>query len=468
MAFISLLVMTRYVADQYGVMIWGLALVSLVNTVADMGFNSANLKFIAKKGYDQSACFSTYMVVKAILTVIMVIITIVTVYIMESTGAIDQEAMYVCLVFVIYQIISNIQFSIYYTLDGMMKSGKSAILTIVECSIRNAILIIMALFYVDAVTLSSAYVVATAISGVLSIVLIRREGIKLVRPKYLREYTIFAMPLAAALILTSVVSNLDKVIVGLFFDSIEVTFYSTAVGLIATFTAIGVSLNNVLLPHLSKNIAEDAMTERTLWALERCLFIILCPFIAFFIILGPEVAEVLFGDIFSPSGQMIAVLSVQIIPFVLSGIMTQVLYAINKGTAYLRASTLLCIFAVIGFIILIPDSGFMPFCMGYGGIGAAASVVIAYIIFAFMLMLMVKKYTNFRIYPKIWKILLAFVLCIGSLMLMDHFIEISGLILLAITGIICEAVFVIALYLMKEINERDIRVILRKMKEDED
>ena len=39
MAFISLLVMTRFVAVEYGVMMWGFALVSLVNTVADMGFN---------------------------------------------------------------------------------------------------------------------------------------------------------------------------------------------------------------------------------------------------------------------------------------------------------------------------------------------------------------------------------------------------------------------------------------------
>lgn len=137
MAFVSLLVMTRYVAHEYGVMVWGLALVSLVNTVADLGFNSANLKFIAKEGYDRSACFSTYMVIKAALTGIMIIGTVATVAVMRATDIINEEAFWVCLVFVIYQIISNVQFAIYYTLDGMMMSGKSSILTIVECSIRN-------------------------------------------------------------------------------------------------------------------------------------------------------------------------------------------------------------------------------------------------------------------------------------------------------------------------------------------
>ena len=51
LAFVSMLIMTRYIANEYGVMMWGLALISLVNTVADLGFNSANLKFIAKEGY---------------------------------------------------------------------------------------------------------------------------------------------------------------------------------------------------------------------------------------------------------------------------------------------------------------------------------------------------------------------------------------------------------------------------------
>ncbi|MBR4202564.1 MAG: oligosaccharide flippase family protein, partial [Candidatus Methanomethylophilaceae archaeon] len=301
MAFVSMLVMTRYVANEYGVMMWGLALISLVNTIADLGFNSANLKFIAKEGYDKQACFSTFMVIKLILTALMVIITLATVFIMRATDSINDEAVGVCMVFIVYQVISNVQFAIYYTLDGMMKSGKSSILTIIECGIRNTILIALAVTYVDPITLSTAYVIATSISVIVSIILIWREGMRPVRPKYLREYMVFAAPLAAALILTSAVSNLDKVIVGLFYESIEVTYYSTAVGTIATFTAIGVSMNTVLLPHLSKNVEDSAHTEKTLWGLERLMCTILLPLVAFFMILGPQIAAVLFGSAMTPS-----------------------------------------------------------------------------------------------------------------------------------------------------------------------
>lgn len=469
MAFVSLLVMSRYVAHEYGVMMWGLALITLINTLADLGFNSANLKFISTEGFDRSACFTTYMAIKAVLTAVMIACTVVTVYGMKMAGGIDDEKLGVCLVFVLYQIISNVQFAIYYTLDGMRMSGKSSLLTLAECGIRNTLLIALALMYVDASTLSSAYVVATSVSVIMSVYMAHQVGLRITKPLYIHDYVKFALPLAAALILTSVVTNLDKVMVGLFYPSIEVTYYSTAVGLVATFTAVGVSLNNVLLPHLSSSISKNnERTEHTLWGLERGLAIILLPFIAFFLVFGTGVSTVLFGGTFGRSGEILSILSIQIVPFVFAGIMAQVLYALNKGLAYLRASSILCVVAVAGFVVLIPDNGFLPFCMGYGGIGAAISVSLAYIVYAAVLILMVHNTTRYRLYPKLWKIGIAFVIALGCMLAIDHVATVTGLLRLLIVGIICEAVFVGTLYAMKEVTKGDIAAVLKKFINDED
>ncbi|MBE6527982.1 MAG: hypothetical protein E7Z64_02250 [Thermoplasmata archaeon] len=470
MAFVSLLVMTRCVPNEYGVMMWALALVSLVNTVADLGFNSANLKFIAKEGYDQSACFTSYMVIKIVLTVLLSIITVATVFIMAELDMKDTEALHVCLVLLIYQIISNVQFAIYYTLDGLMLSGKSAILTIVECFLRNLILIIFALMESDAMTLASAYVYATIVSVIISVIMVHSAGIRLVRPKYLREYIVFAAPLAAALILTSILTYLAQVLIGLYYphQDIEVTYYTTAVGAITTLTAVGVSLNNVLLPHLSKNIANRGKTEYTLWYLEKILCVVLFPFVTFLIILGPEVAVVLFGDRLGPSGEMISILAIHIIPFVIAGVMTQVLYAINKGKAYLRASVLMCIIAVAGFFILIPDETFMPFCFGLKGVGAAISVTVSYMVFVVILILMVKKMINHKLYPNIWKLFVAFIISSVAIYAIDQLISIHGFIQLALAGIFIEIMFLGTLYLMKEFSMGEVRTIWRKFRNDED
>ncbi len=326
----------------------------------------------------------------------------------------------------------------------------------------------MALYRVDAVTLSWSYVVATAVSGVLSLWMARSVGLRYVRPAYLREYAVFAMPLAVALILTSVVSNLDKVVVGLFYESIEVTFYSTAVGLIAAFTAVGVSLNNVLLPHLSKNLRDNDVAEHTLWGLERGLCIILCPFIVFFIVFGSSVGSALFGPGFGPSGEMVAVLSIQIIPFVFAGIMTQVLYAIDKGMAYLKASAVLCVTAVAGFAVTIPGPGAAPFCLGLGGMGAAASVSLAYVLYSIVLILMVRRYTGFRMYSRLWTLLAASLGAALVLFAVDHLLDIYGIIRLFLCGLLCEVVFIGILALMKEFTMKDVHSVLSKFKNDED
>lgn len=326
----------------------------------------------------------------------------------------------------------------------------------------------MALWHVDAVTLSWSYVIATAVSGVLSLWMARSVGLKYVRPAYLREYAVFAMPLAAALILTSVVSNLDKVVVGLYYPSIEVTYYSTAVGLIAAFTAVGVSLNNVLLPHLSKNLSNNDVAEHTLWGLERGLCIILCPFIVFFIVFGARVGSAMFGPGFGPSGQMVAVLSIQIIPFVFAGIMTQVLYAIDKGVAYLKASVILCVTAVVGFAITIPGSGAMPFCLGLGGIGAAASVSLAYVLYSIALILMVRKYAGIRLYSRLWTIMVASLGAALVLFAINELLDIYGIMRLVLCGLVCEVVFIGILALMKEFTKKDVYSVLSKLKNDED
>ena len=165
---------------------------------------------------------------------------------------------------------------------------------------------------------------------------------------------------------------------------------------------------------------------------------------------------------------MMAILSVQIVPYVFAGMMTQVLYALNKGRSYLRASCVLFFVAVAGFLILIPTEGYLGFGMGYGGDGAAASVVAAYFAFAVVLIWMVRRTTGYKLYPKIWRIIIAFALCILSLIAIDYVIGAFGLIGLAVKGLFCEFVFIIVLIAMHEIEKSDILLIWKKFRDDED
>jgi O-antigen/teichoic acid export membrane protein len=164
---------------------------------------------------------------------------------------------------------------------------------------------------------------------------------------------------------------------------------------------------------------------------------------------------------------MTAILSIQIIPFVIAGIMTQVLYAINRGLSYLRASTIMCIIAVGGFVFLIPNTT-IPFSQGWGGIGAAISVSAAYIIFCIILCWMVRRYTKIRLYPKLWRVFIAFVLSAIAIWGIGQFVEVSGFLWLALVGFACEVIFIAILMAIKELKVSEIQTVLRMFIKDED
>ena len=81
LSFVSLMVMTRYVGEQYGIMMWGWAFTAMFNAFSDLGFNSANLRYLSKKDEDQNAYFSTFVAVKILLSLIVTVVSTVSVYV---------------------------------------------------------------------------------------------------------------------------------------------------------------------------------------------------------------------------------------------------------------------------------------------------------------------------------------------------------------------------------------------------
>lgn len=455
MSFISLMVMTRYVGNQYGLMMWGWSFVAIFNAVTDLGYNTASMKFISKNDSDRSACFSTFLFIKIVLSIFAFALTVLSLLILSGSEMMTEESMRICLIFMVYFLIYNTQTALTVTFDGLLMSTKSAISLAVESIVRSTLLILLALMGVDATTLSLAYLIGGAISFLITVVMMHKMHFKIRKPVLIKKYTIFAIPLMLSIMSIAIVEYLDKVILGFFQGSAEVGYYTAAAGVVGAFTTLGVSLNNVLLPHLSKNEGKKEL-ERTVWKVEKYLSILLIPVLAFIMTLGPQIAVVLYGNDFAASGNMLSIQTIHIYTFILTGIMSQILYAMDKAKAYLRASLIFSIIAVIGFIILIPQNiGKIPLA-GLGGVGAASALAASYTIFSIILIFVVKKEIGFKLYPKLWKLLFSG-MCSGSFLLIyDHVLGISGLLELAIFGIISMGIFLGTLWIMKELNKEDI------------
>jgi hypothetical protein len=81
---------------------------------------------------------------------------------------------------------------------------------------------------------------------------------------------------------------------------------------------------------------------------------------------------------------------------------------------------------------------------------------------------MVKSYTGFKLYPRLWKIAIAFALIIGLLILEDKVFFIDGVVMLAISGLSCEFAFLAILFLMRELKVKYVVSIWKKLRDDND
>ena len=142
-SFVALMFMTRYVPDEYGLMMWGFAFVALFNAVADLGFGTAHIKFVAS-GRDLNDCFSTYALIRTLFAGLMLLLATIFTVIGIHNGSISLEAAAVVLVFIIFYTIWDVRSILTTTFDARLESGKASIILMTETIIRSAILIILA------------------------------------------------------------------------------------------------------------------------------------------------------------------------------------------------------------------------------------------------------------------------------------------------------------------------------------
>lgn len=456
-SFISLMVMTRYVGDEYGTMMWAWAFVAVFNAVTDMGFNLTNVKYVSE-GRDLSTCFSTFLSIKLVMGGIMVILTLLSAYISLMTHSMDSEAFVAVMVFVLYYLIWDLQTAITYTFDGRGKNGKSSMVFMVEYLVRGILLIVLALQQVSTEILCSAYVAGIIVSSVASVYLTRGSGVRLCRPGYMRDYMSFTAPIMISMLMVTIVEYLDKVIIGFEFDGREVGYYTAAAGVIWTFTTLGKSLNTVILPQLPKYMAmEDGRVrvQGMIWKTERYLAVMVFPVMVMLLLFGNEIATVFFGPGYTRSGDVLSVQCFMLYATIVSALMTQILYATNNSKSYGGCAAAYVIVVLIGFLTLIPTYG-----AGLGAVGAGLAMSVGYLVQACVLSYVVKIRTGIKFYRRLWRHLVSAVVDIMVMMILDHLLDIHGFLPLVLASLFCLVMHVGICALLKEFNRDDARYFM--------
>jgi len=461
LAFVSLMVMTRYVGAEYGIMMWGFSFVAVFNSVADLGFSSAHIRSISS-GEDQNRSITTFIVIKIILTAVFAVSLIATIVIQGVIGSgYNEEMITILLSFLVYYVILNLASIMTHTYIARMEAGKDAIVIITESMIRSVCLIILAVMGVSAVMLSASYIIGGVSALIVCLVLFRNVRYRPAKPLRIREYVRFTAPLALAVVLITAISSLDRVLIGVFWGDADVGFYSAAMGVIYAMIAVGTVINGVLLSHLSGLNAESRTDDirSTLWNVQKYVSILILPPTMFIIVFGTEVSTILFGAGFSSSGGILSVLAIGAYILIMLGVLVQMLNSFNKTRIYGRLSVIYAVIALFALLAFIPEEIFGITTLGMGSVGAALAVVVSNAIFLILVGVMVVKTTKIGMYSRLYVHLIASAASITIAYVIKNYIGVSGLFSGSLVLVLTISVYFLVLILMREFGKKDIKFL---------
>jgi O-antigen/teichoic acid export membrane protein len=186
----------------------------------------------------------------------------------------------------------------------------------------------------------------------------------------------------------------------------------------------------------------------------------LFPIMAVLMVFGQLIASVLFGSGYSRAGLILSILGIMMVLKVISGVLSQVLYASNNAKLYTKASVIYCVFVTVLYFLFIPDVGIWTWT---GGVGAALAVTIGSLLYIVLLSYYVKHAAGIRVYPNLWKHMVSLILTLSVLVAFWYCFDVSGPIWMILVSMVGLLVYFGVLALLKEFRRSDIKFFMNAL-----
>ncbi len=178
LAYVGLYFMTRPPwGRRYGTLSYTIAFVATFNAVSDLGFSSAHIKKMSE-GADPDECISTFAAIKLVLTGLMVVLTLSSVFVWTSVfgNVLTDTSIDLILLFVLYQVLYDISSIATFTFQAKMEMAKMPLVTLVDPLVRLPLVILVAMTAGGVMELAYAYVLGAIAVVLLAMYLLFREG----------------------------------------------------------------------------------------------------------------------------------------------------------------------------------------------------------------------------------------------------------------------------------------------------
>lgn len=464
LGFIGLFLITRnFPESTYGQIAYTMSLVALFASFADLGFATAYIKRI-NEGKDPSDCLSSYLVVKLLLLAVMVGAIFISFWTWTSLMGrpLNDTDVELIALFTLYFVLYNIATVATATFDANLKTAKTQISLIAEMLVRVPLIFFFAIPAGNVYALAWTYVIGGLAVALVSIFLLSKERLRLKRPTLIRSMAVFAMPLAIAVVLGTIIGNIDKVSLGFFWNSSEVANYAAGQSVVNMLYVFGAALTTLLFPTFSRlyeNGDKSSMQDMVRRG-ERYLSYIITPIVCVFLVFPMLIATVLLSEKYSGAAGVMQVLSLNVIILALGGIYITQIVAMNRAKELVWISAVQLALLLCFLVIFVPTSFFQVSMLELKAVGTAIAVLLATLIVVVIYRIMIWRMIGLGYNHAMSFHLIGALLSIGTLLAIEMVYQPTRWYDIILTWTASAGVFYLSLYIMRELKDKDIRYFL--------
>lgn len=476
-----------------GIVAFSLSFIGLFNIVANLGFRSAHVKRVSE-GKDLATCIGTFLSVKIILTSLMILIAIISIFILKiitQDGFFQSTSEPILYIFLINSIFTNMIAVPLATFTAKREIVKREFPFVIGKIISIPCIVLVATAGVNSrgirppfvwpnflqplqefisnnpvISLAFVYLISSISTLCIAMWLFRKYPIKKPEWKMFKSYLKFAVPILIIPIIVTITSSTDKIMIGFYWSSYEIGLYAYMTAITTLITIFPHSLYIVLFPTLSEfssNKNYDEIKEKFRLA-ERYNLMIIIPFIIVLIVLANPFIVIFFSDVFLQAASVLVILSVYVLIWCMHVPYWALFTGMDRPGILSKIMIIIAVLNIILNFMFIPENGLLSSCGINGAAGAALSTLLAASVGLFSLRFVTKRLIGIKIFRLFTlRQLIAGIVMGAVLYLLITFVPffkfayLFNFIILIVLGAIT---YLGMLYLLKEFRKEDLDFFL--------
>jgi len=424
-----------------------------------------------------------------LLTGLMVTIVFVSIFIWKNVfqgGFVDATTESMIFVFLIYYIFSNLLSISTVTFTGTRETVKREIPSVFGRIVKLPLVILVALAGVSIASISPivawpsflqplqnfiahhaagslaiTYVINMMVASYIGIWFLRKYPWKKPSWELFKSYFSFALPIMLLSFISVISINIDKIMIGYFWTSVEVGYYFVMQQILQIIMVLYIAVNTVLFPALSEyhSYKNFEKINATTHLAERYISMVMIPPIVVIIIFAKPVIEIMLSGAFLPAASVLVTLAIYAFILGLGTSYVSLIGGVNRPGIIAKIGGAICVTNITLNYLFIPKWGLLSSFEITGPTGAAIATVLSCLVGFFGMRIAAKKLTGIKLLQShtprhiiaglVMSVVLYFLSFRTSFFPVIHWYH---LLMFAGLGL---AVYLGALTLLKEFNKKD-------------